>query len=436
MNMSMSTNMSVITDSGLPRPAAIRKAERKPRVVMMVDMQSFYASVEKACHPEYANRPVVVAGDPKIRTGIVLAACPLAKRHGVSSAERLGEAMNKCADLVVLRPRMQTYIDVSMQITGILERYADAVEPFSIDEQFCEMTGSLHLYGDSKQAARSIQRDILEKTGVYARVGISDNKVLAKMACDQFAKKNADGVFDLSQAEVAEKLWRLPVQGMFGVGSRMMRHLNRMGIYTIGDLARTPIAALERRWGINGKVLWRIANGIDESPVTPGTHDGAQQAIAHGMTLPRDYGEKRDIETVLLELTEEVCRRCRFRGVMGRVLSVGCTGGGFEFGFSRQTTLLQPTHVTNHVYRAVVELFHEFWNGQPVRQLYIALGGLVRDDVYQLEFGDEREKFRSLEAATDGIKARFGVSALVRAVSAGEGGQAYGRAAKIGGHYK
>jgi len=277
------------------------------RIVMIADMQSFYASVEKAARPELANRPVAVAGDPKLRSGIVLAACPIAKKRGVSTAERLGEAMNKCPDLVVLRPRMQTYIDVSMQITRILERYADAVEPYSIDEQFCELTGSLHLHGSEVETARRIQRDILEKTGVYARVGISDNKVLAKMACDQFAKKNAEGVFRLRQSEVKEKLWPVPVQGMFGVGSRMMRHLNRMGIYTIGDLARTPLETLQRRWGINGEVLWRTAHGMDDSPVTPATHEGAQQAIGHGMTLPRDYAEARDIEIVLLGINIKIC---------------------------------------------------------------------------------------------------------------------------------
>src|SRR5690606_5114528 len=234
-------------------------------------------------------------------------------------------------------------------------------------EQFCELTGSIHLHGEVLETARRMQRDILEKTGVYARIGISDNKVLAKMACDQFAKKRPEGIYVLHQAEVREKLWNIPVQGMFGVGSRMMRHLNRMGIDTIGDLARTPLETLKRRWGINGEVLWRIANGIDDSPVTPATHQGAQQAIGHGMTLPRDYAEARDIETVLLELSEEVCRRCRFRGVMGRVLSVGCTGAGFEFGFSRQTTLPMPTQVTNHVYRAARELFRLHWDGRPVR---------------------------------------------------------------------
>jgi len=406
------------------------------RIVMMADMQSFYASVEKASHPEMVNRPVVVAGDPKIRSGIILAACPLAKKYGITTAELLGEAMHKCVDLIVLRPRMQLYIDVAMQITRILERYADAVEPFSIDEQFCELTDTIHLHGTPEDTACQIQREILAKTGVYARIGISDNKVLAKMACDQFAKKNAAGIYRLNKCEVAQKLWNIPVQGMFGVGSRMMRHLNRMGIYTIGELARTPMEILQRRWGINGEVLWRTANGMDDSPVLSGTYDKMQQGIGHGMTLPRDYTEINDVEAVLLELTEEVCRRCRSQGVMGRVLSVACAGGGFEFGFSRQVTLIQPTHVTNHVYQVVKQIFHHFWDGSPVRRLGVALGGFVRDDKYQLEIGDERERYRVLEQTTDEIKRRFGSSALVRAVSVGGAGQAYGRAAKIGGHYK
>jgi len=408
------------------------------RIVMLTDMQSFYASVEKACRPETVGKPVVVAGDPKLRHGVVLAACPVAKRYGVTTAERLGEALNKCPDLIVVRPRMQLYIDVSMQITSILERYTDAVEPFSIDELFCELTGCLHLQGgNALAAARHIQHEIMEETGVYARVGISSNKIRAKMATDMFAKKVPGGIYTLTDERISSDLWHQPVGEMFGVGSRMLRHLNRMGIYTIGDLARTPIEKLKQRWGINGEVLWRTANGVDESPVTPGTHDGAQQAIGNGMTLPRDYYDRADIELILLEISEEVCRRCRSRGYMGRVLSVSCTSAGFETGFSRQKTLPMPTQVTNHVYRAAKELFHSHWDGRPVRQVSIALGGLIRDDTYQIELlDDDRETYRELEKTTDAIKNRFGATSLVRAASVGPAGQAYARATKIGGHFK
>lgn len=159
------------------------------RVVMLADCQSFYASVEKAEHPEYKDRPLVVAGDPERRSGIVLAACPLAKKRGITTAERLGEALAKCPDVVVIKPRMQRYIDVSMQITEIYKSYTDLVEPYSIDEQFLDVTGSLHLYGCTpEELARMIQDHVQDATGVYTRFGISETKILAKTACDNYAK--------------------------------------------------------------------------------------------------------------------------------------------------------------------------------------------------------------------------------------------------------
>lgn len=157
--------------------------------ILLVDMQSFYASVEKAEAPHLKNRPVIVSGDPERRSGVVLAACPLAKRYGVKNAERLWEAQAKCPDAVIVRPRMQRYIDVSVMITELFERYTDLVEPYSIDEQFLDVTGSRRLFGDPFTIAKSIQQAIMREFGIYARVGIGPNKALAKMACDHFAKK-------------------------------------------------------------------------------------------------------------------------------------------------------------------------------------------------------------------------------------------------------
>lgn len=407
------------------------------RIIFLVDMQSFYASVEKAARPEYRDKPVIIAGDPAKRSGIVLAACPLAKAYGISATEWVGEAVKKCADLIVLQPRMQEYINVSLQITAILERYSDLVEPFSIDEQFIDVTPCLKLFGEPETIARMIQDDIGKETGVYARVGIGPNKVLAKIACDNFAKKRPGGIFTLTHDNMREEMWKLPIAAMFGVGTRMARHLHRLGVLTIGDLAQFPLERLQHIWGIPGHVLWMTANGIDYSPVTPSSHDH-QKAVGHHMTLPRDYHLLAEIETVLLELSEEVCRRARSKGLMGSTIAVGCRGASFErpTGFYRQTTLPDPTSHAPEVFAAVRELFVRHWDNEPVRSVGVTLTQLQPDDTYQLELFRDREKERRLACVMDAIKDKYGSASIVRAVSATLAGQAYERAAKIGGHYK
>jgi DNA polymerase IV len=159
------------------------------RTVMLLDCQSFYASVEKAANPEYEGKPLAVCGDPLRRSGIVLAACPLAKKAGVTTAERIGDAIGKCPDIIVVKPRMQEYIRVSLQISDIYRTFTDLVEPYSIDEQFIDVSGSSRLFGSAEEIARAIQHEVMEATGVRVRAGISENKILAKMACDNFAKR-------------------------------------------------------------------------------------------------------------------------------------------------------------------------------------------------------------------------------------------------------
>ncbi|GAB7388200.1 DNA polymerase IV [Bacillaceae bacterium] len=410
---------------------------RKEKAIFLVDMQSFYASIEKADHPELKDKPVVVSGDPERRSGIILAACPLAKAYGVETAETLWQAQQKCPHAVVVRPRMQRYIDVSVRITQILETFTDLVEPYSIDEQFLDVTGSQKLFGDPLTIAQKVQRAIMAETGVYARIGIGPNKVLAKIACDNFAKKNETGIFRLTRENMGKYMWPLPVEKMFGVGSRMKRHLNNMGIRTIGHLANFPLERLKKRWGINGIVLHMTANGIDYSPVSPQTHE-RQKAIGHHMTLPRDYRRADEIKVVLLELSEEVCRRARRKGVMGRTVSVGCRGADFAFptGFHRQRTLPEPTNDGMDVFRAVWELFLRHWDEEPVRSVGVALSNLCSDKEFQLSLFEDKEKKRRLGYAMDAIKDRFGAAAIVRAVSLTEAGQAFERAKKIGGHYK
>ncbi|MDQ0661435.1 DNA polymerase IV [Paenibacillus sp. W2I17] len=408
------------------------------RVIMLADCQSFYASVEKSAHPEYKDRPLVVAGDPARRSGIILAACPLAKSYGITTAERLGEALAKCPDVVVVRPRMAEYIRVSLHITRILQSYTDLVEPYSIDEQFLDVTGSLDLFGSPETIARSIQSRVMDETGVYIRIGISDTKVVSKMACDLYAKKVPSGICTLPRKDLPSTIWEKPVRDMFMVGSRMAQHLYKMGVHTIGDLAQTPLSRLRERWGVNGEVLWRIARGIDDSPVKPGTYSHQQQGIGHQMTLPRDYDSWEDIKVVLLELAELVSRRSRDKSLMGHVVSVGCRGQDYDrpTGFSRQMKVNEPTNITDEVYDAAAALFLRHWDGLPIRRISVSLTGLVPDSEVQLSWFDDRERKRELERATDDIKRRYGETAIMRASSLCSSAQAHERSHKIGGHYK
>ncbi|SYX84584.1 DNA polymerase IV [Paenibacillus alvei] len=412
---------------------------KRERVVMLVDMQSFYASCEKAHRPEFKDKPLVVAGDPARRSGIILAACPIAKSYGITTAERLWEALQKCPDVVIVQPRMQLYIDVSMQITRILETYTDLVEPYSIDEQFIDVTNTLHLFNMTpEQLAADIQKQILLETGVWARAGIGANKILAKVCCDIVAKKNMSGIFTLKKDELEQHVWPRPVEDLWGIGSRMRKHLFKMGIRTIGDLANTPLTRLTKRWGVNGQVIWQVANGIDSSPVTTSSHD-FQKVVGNGMTLPRDYAEEWEINVVLLDLVSQVCRRCRAKGVMGSVVSVSCSGADWDnpTGFSRQQKLIEPTNCTTDIYDAAKKLFHKFWDGEPVRRLGVAVSDLSDASVYQLTlFDDGQERRRTIDRVMDRIKDKYGEASIVRASSFTSAGQTLDRSQKIGGHYK
>ncbi len=406
------------------------------KVIFLVDMQSFYASVEKVNNNSLKDKPVIVAGDPERRSGIVLAACPIAKKFGITTAETLGSALLKCPNVEVVKPHMQLYINVSMQISKIMEEFTDLVEQFSIDEQFMDVTGSQKLFGNQFEIAKKVQEKILYDTGVYARVGIGSNKILAKMACDNFAKKNKEGIFRLDQNNI-DQLWKLPVEKMFGVGKRMKRNLNGMGIFTIGGLAKFPVELLKKRWGINGEVLWQTANGIDYSPVTVKTHN-QQKAVGHHMTLPRDYMDLDEIKVVLLELCTEVARRCRKKGYMGTTISCGVRGADFDFptGFNRQVTLSVPTNYDLDIFNAAYKLLLKFWNKEPIRSLGVSISNLQPADNYQIDLFDNYSYREQLNTALDEIWDKYGRTALYRASSLTKAGQASERASKIGGHYK
>ncbi|ATF14290.1 DNA polymerase IV [Brevibacillus porteri] len=416
------------------------------RTIMLVDGQSFYASIEKAARPDLKDKPVAVA-DPSRRSGIILAACPVAKSRGVTTAERVGEALAKCSDLVVIRPRMQTYITVSLLLTEIFESFTDQVEPYSIDEQFLDVTGSISYFGAPEEIAHQIQTHVLLSTGVWTRCGIGPTKVLAKMATDNFAKKMPEGIFKLGFDNLESVLWPLPVHQMFMVASRMARHFTRMGLYTIGDIARLELGDFKKRMrkemgkqsDIQAEYYWQTARGIDPSPVVASIRNKLK-SVSHGKALRSSlYRKIEDIEVILLELVVEVCRRSRRLGYIGRVVSVGATetdGQHSILSFNRQVTLPHSTSLSHEVASAALGIFHKHWSGMPVNHLSVALTELTDDNAIQLTFFDDRIKAYSLERATDDIKDRYGSAAIMRASSLLQSGVARERAEQIGGHYK
>jgi len=415
------------------------------RSILLVDGQSFYASVEKAAHPEYQNKPVAV-GDPSRKSGIILAACPVAKDRGVTTASRVGEALALCPDLVVIRPRMQRYITISLHITKIFESFTDLVEPYSIDEQFLDVTGSVRLYGSAEEIARQIQQKVLLSTGVWSRVGIGPTKTLAKTATDNFSKRLPGGIYRLDQTNIEQDLWPLPINKMFMVASRMTQRFVMRGINTIGDIARMELPVFKqlmrkimgKQSDIQAEYYWQTARGIDPSPVVPSI-SAPLKSVSHGKTLRASlYTRREDIEVVLLELCIEVCRRARRIGVQGRVVSFGMgeTDGSRANVFNRQLTLTNPTSLTHELSGAVLRLFNEYWQGMPATHVMVALNQLSSDQVQQLDLFDDRHKIFELEKTTDAIKDRFGDMAIMRASSMLEAGVARERAAQIGGHYK
>lgn len=401
----------------------------RKRVVLLADMNAFYASVEQALNPSLRNRPVIVCGDPSRRHGIVLAASYEAKEYGVETGMAVFEAKKLCPPAELVPPRMATYLRVSAQIVDILNQFSPLVEPFSVDEAFVELTGCEKLFGEGAEAARCIKERIFRETGIRCSIGVGPNKLLAKMAAEM---EKPNGLTILTQDDVPKRLWPLPVIRLFGVGPRISRHLKRMGIRTIGDLAQADPALLKRRFGIIGQVLHQSARGIDPSPVDPRSLD-KNQSIGHQFTLPRDYTEESDIRTVLRELAEEVAARARKAGYAGRTISL--TLKSFDFGSThRSLTISEPTNIGRKLFDAAEVLLRRHWDHRPIRLIGITLSNLSSDRKMQLDLFGKKEKEQRLAETIDILRNRFGPTSILLARSLTGASVFVDRAGKIGGH--
>lgn len=408
----------------------------KPSIILLVDMESFYASVEIADNPNLKGKPVVVCGDPAKRRGIVLAASQEAKKWGIKTGMTVRECLAHCPGAVLRIPRMKRYLEISLQITKILEKFTDRVMPYSIDEQFLDMTGCEMLWGTPEAMAQKINNAVLNSANILCRTGIGDNMLQAKMACDCFAKNDPERFFRLTSENYSYYVHPLPIRKLFGVGSKMEKHLYNMGIRTIGSLAKIPKKYLTRKWGIVGEVLWLSAHGIDSSTVdcvsTP-----KQRGIGSSVTLPRDYKKLSEIKVVLLELCDEVCSRAREMDMIGRTTVVYCRGANFDqpTGFLKRKTMWAASAMTPEVFPYTLELFKENWDGLPVRTLGVSLTNLLPSGSLQLSFFEDRIRLWNLCRVMDITRRRFGKKSIFFGASLLESGQFFARSRKIGGHW-
>ncbi|MEW5761592.1 MAG: DNA polymerase IV [Bacillota bacterium] len=383
------------------------------RAIILADMDAFYAAVHQALDPTLRGRPVIVAGDPAARRGIVLAASYEAKARGVKTGVPVHEARRLCPEGIFVRPQHHLYLHFSTRILGIMRDFTPLVEPFSIDEAFLDVTGCRSLFGSPEEIALALKRRIRREVGVSCSVGIGPNKLLAKMAA---GLQKPDGLTVLRHEDVPARLWPLPVRELFGVGPRYEEHLRRLGIHTIGDLAGYPVEILRARFGVYGELLWLCANGVDESPVDPHSLDECK-SIGHQITLPRDYRRFGEIKVVILELADEVAARVRAGGYTGRTVVLSLKDAGFRY-LSRLKTLPVPTNLAADIYRAAGDLLERHWpEGMPVRMVGVALAGLVAGLPVQVTLFGERERREMAERACDHIRERFGARAIFRASS-------------------
>lgn len=387
------------------------------KAIFHIDVNSAYLSweaVNRLARGEILDLrrvPAVVAGDPKKRTGIILAKSIPAKKYGIKTGESLMEARNKCNKLIVVPPNYALYMKYSHAMNEIFREYTPLVQRYSIDESFLDYSNMEHLFGTPLKAAHEIKDRIKSELGFTVSVGVSTNKLLAKMASDL---KKPDAVITLYPDEIEKKMWPLPVEDLFMVGRRTKPKLNNLNIFTIGDLATYNADLLKGILKSHGVMIRRFANGLEDSQVMGGPRE--IKGIGNSTTIPHDVDNREEAFLILLSLCETVGMRLRAGGYTARLVSVGIKTGQFVY-YSHQRKVMTPTNHTNTLYNIVKELFLEAWKGEVIRHLGVRVSELEDAGTTQLtlfEDGEKYEKGKRLDETIDRIRYRYHSTAVIR----------------------
>ncbi|MCM1048440.1 MAG: DNA polymerase IV [Clostridiales bacterium] len=400
------------------------------RIIFHIDVNSAFLSwsaLDKLQHGsdiDLRSVPAIIGGDMESRHGVVLAKSIPAKSYGISTGEPIVNALRKCPGLIIEKPNHKLYHQRSAELMKLLSDICPDIEQVSIDECYMDYTPIKRLFPSPEEAAAHIRTRVYETLGFTVNIGISDRKVLAKMASD-FKKPNL--THTLYSYEIEEKIWQLPVSSLFMCGRSSVNTLRNLGIITIGDLAKSDVSILTSNLKSHGKLLWEYANGIDDSVVEAAQSEA--KGIGNSTTLSHDVRERQEACNILLQLSESVAGRLRESGMNAEMVSVEIKYNNFK-KVSHQTTLDTPTSGSDTIYRTACALFDELWDNTPIRLLGIRSSKLVsEEEPVQLNLFDmptisspdtqthrhiSAQKEAMLEKSLDSIRKKYGSNAVVR----------------------
>ena len=385
------------------------------RIILHSDMNNFYASVECLYHPALRGKPIAVAGDPEARHGIVLAKNYEAKAYGVQTGDPLWMAKQKCKDIVFTPPHYDRYLKFSQLAQEIYLEYTDQMEPFGLDECWLDVSGSTGLFGSGETIADTIRKRIKYELGITASVGVSYNKIFAKLGSDM---KKPDATTVIASDSFQTKVWPLPVSDLLYVGRATAKKLARYYIRTIGDLAQASPDLLHRLLGKNGVMLWRFANGMDSSPVSRYGARTLIKSIGNSTTTPRDLVTEEEIKITLYALCESVSARLREQDFVCRTVQVTIRDKNLV-SYERQGTLEYPNRTVDSIFALALALYHQNPPKDPVRSLGVRACNLRLQEHEQLSLMPEVQKIQKkeqLDRAVDNVRNRFGHFAIQRGI--------------------
>ncbi len=381
------------------------------RTILHSDLNNFYASVECLYRPQLRDKPVAVAGDREARHGIVLAKNEAAKRCGVKTGIPLWMAKQKCRDIVFIPPHHEEYMKFSKAAREIYSEYTDQVESFGLDECWLDVSGSTSLFGSGRFIADAIRHRIKQELGLTVSIGVSYNKIFAKLGSDL---KKPDAITVIQQDNFKEIVWPLSVGELLYVGTSTRTRLRRCGIETIGALAQTDPMFLESLLGKNGRTLWMFANGLDASPVSNIGAKSLIKSIGNSTTTSRDLRSDQDIRIVLHALCESVSSRMREYGFICKTVQVGIRDNTLHW-IERQGALSIPNRTASCLFQKAYALVQSNQTGRPIRSLSVRACDLQLIGPEQMSFLEDIsniQKREQLEETVDILRHRFGPAAL------------------------